>query len=249
MTLKHKIVRRWTRMMMPLRYESDNVVRCWCGGSLGPSRSPLVGECVECGTGVLRRRLTEVSYERWYRTGTYRLWVLGTAEVSVHQLAKEIRRTESALHWLHYVGHPLGNTSVLDVGCGAGGALIACRIRGAASVAGVDIDARSHLITGQFGIEVFGCVPSMQYERIWCSHLIEHVLDPVGFLRTLRDHLKNVDWSYIYLETPAWTEKAEIKLPHPFYYSPASFRFLTERAGLKVAAMDDGIRAVLRRAK
>jgi len=174
---------------------------------------------------------------------------MGTAEVSVHQLAKEIRRSEAALHWLHYVGYPLGNTSVLDVGCGAGGALIACRIRGAASVAGVDVDARSHLVTGQFGIEVFGGVPSMQYERIWCSHLIEHVLAPVGLLRTLRDHLKNVDWSYIYIETPEWGPKAEIKLPHPYTFSQAAIHLLAKQANLTVAAIEPGLRAVLRREK
>ena len=44
LTVRQKIVRRWTRMLMPFRYETENVLRCWCGGSLSPSRSPLVGE-------------------------------------------------------------------------------------------------------------------------------------------------------------------------------------------------------------
>jgi len=174
---------------------------------------------------------------------------MGTAEVSVHQLAKEIRRADGALHWVHYVGHNLGNMSVLDVGCGAGGALIACRIRGAARVYGVDVDARSDSIPASFGITVFRTIPTgTRMERIWCSHLIEHVLDPVGFLNTLRNHLATRDWSYIYIETPEWGPKAEIKLPHPFTFSQAAIRLLAKRAGLTVAAIEPGLRAVLRRA-
>lgn len=248
MTVRQRIVRRWTRIKMRLAYRWDTATRCWCGGSLGPSRSPLVGECVECGTGVLRRRLTEASYERWYASD-YRRWVMGTAEVSVQQLTKEIRRTEAALHWLHYVGYPLGNATVLDIGCGAGGALIACRIYGASHVYGVDVDARSDSVPASFGITVFRTIPpEARRERIWCSHLIEHVLDPVGLLRTLRDHLTHVDWSYIYVETPAWGPKAEVKLPHPYMYTEESFRVLAERAGLTIAALEPGLRAVLKRA-
>ena len=54
----------------------------------------------------------------------------------------------------------------------------------------------------------------------------------------------------IYIETPAWTEKAEIKLPHVWYFTPDSLRGLVKRAGLglTVVAITDGIQAVLRRA-
>jgi len=58
LSLRHKAVRRWTRIKTRLAYSWEKARACWCGGSLGPSRSPLVGECQQCGTGVLRWRLT-----------------------------------------------------------------------------------------------------------------------------------------------------------------------------------------------
>jgi len=175
---------------------------------------------------------------------------MGTAEVSLGQLVKELRRAEAALEWLHKVGYDIGMSTVLDIGCGAGGALIACRLAGAESVVGVDVDSRSDTVTWRFNIPVFRTIPPhSHWERIWCSHLIEHVLDPVGFLHVLSGHLRPVRWSYIYLETPEWGPKAEIKLPHPFTFSQAAIHLLAKQAGLTVAAIEPGLRAVLKREK
>jgi len=246
LTLRQKIVRRWTRMLMPFRYESENVVRCWCGGSLGPSRSPLVGECVECGTGVLLRRLTEESYERWYRTGDYRRCQMGTVGVSVAQGIKEIRRAEAAFRLLSDHGLDIYGKSVLDVGCGAGGALIVAKLLRAGMLLGVDSDPRSQEVPRALGIQVINSMPvANDWDRIVCSHLIEHIIRPVEFLRMLALYLSGN--GCLYIETPAWTEKAEVKLPHVWYLRPESLRLMAERAGLKVAAMDDGIRSILAR--
>ena len=255
MTVIHKIIRRWTRMLMPFRYESENVLRCWCGGSLGTSRSPLVGECQECGTGVLLRRLTEASYDRWYASGDYRRYVMGSAGVSLEQLLKELRRSSAAIRFLEEHGSPLfmqrfggGRPSLLDIGCGAGGWLIAAKIAGVGAILGVDTDPRSQRIPKEFGITVSPYMPAGgRFDRVICSHLIEHILSPVNFLRMLAMHL--TDRGVLYVETPAWGPKAEIKLPHPFMYTKESFCSLAKRAGVTVFAMTDGIQAVLRRTR
>ena len=248
LTVRQKIVRRLTRMLMPFRYETEDVTTCWCGGSLGPSRSPLVGECVECGTGVLRRRLTEAAYERWYATGDYRRCQMGTVGVSVAQGIKEIRRAEAAFRLLSDHGLDIYGKSVLDVGCGAGGALIVAKLLRAGMLLGVDSDPRSQEVPRALGIQVINSIPvANDWDRIVCSHLIEHIIRPVEFLRMLALYLS--DNGCLYIETPAWTEKAEVKLPHVWYLRPESLRLMAKQAGLKVAAMDDGIRAVLRRAE
>ena len=246
MTLWQKLVRRWTRMLMPFRYEGQEVSVCWCGGWLGPSRSPLVGECQECGTGVLRRRLTEASYERWYQTGDYRRWVMGSSEVSIGQLTKEIRRAEGALRFLSDQAFDVYGKSVMDVGSGAGGALIVARLLRANYLLGVDSDPRSEKIPATLGIQVLDSLPvADNWDRVICSHLIEHIVRPVEFLRMLAMYLSPD--GCLYIETPAWTEKAEVKLPHVWYLRPQSLRLMAERAGLGVFAMTDGIQSVLRR--
>ena len=254
MTVRQKIVRRWARIKTRLLYSWENVVSCWCGGSLGPSRDSRVGECVECGTGVLRRRLTEASYDRWYRSGDYRRTQMGTVSVSVGQLIKELRRGQAAIEFMERHGYgvrPLGDDprrySVLDVGSGAGGFLVAAKIAGVGAMIGVDTDARSGAIPKEFGIAVSPYMPvGGRFDRVICSHLIEHVLSPVTFMRTLGMHL--TDRGVLYVETPAWTPKAEVKLPHVYMYTAQSFRLLGKRAELEVVAITEGIQAVLRRA-
>jgi len=235
-------------MLMPFRYEGEDVSRCWCGGTLGSSRSPLVGECVECGTGVLRRRLTEASYERWYATSDYRRWVMGTDDVSAGQLAKETRRAFAVIDFHNGCACGMTGRSILDVGSGAGGMLLAASRLAPSAILGVDTDKRSQAIPESFSIPVITHMPPthLRFERIICSHLIEHIVRPIAFLQMLAGYL-DTD-GCIYVETPAWGPKAEVKLPHPFMYTGESFRVLAKRVGLKVVAMDDGIRAVLRRA-
>ena len=238
---------------MPFRYEGESVVRCWCGGSLGPSRSLLVGECQECGTGVLRQRLTEASYERWYANGDYRRYVMGTDDVSAHQLMKELRRGVNACAFMRQAGFPISlhpdcseGCTILDVGCGAGGGLLAARIAGAGKCVGVDSDPRSAWLHLQLGINIEQGLPiQIAWDRVVCSHLIEHIVRPVEFLRMLAMYLSPD--GCLYIETPAWTEKAEVKLPHVWYLRPQSLRLMAERAGLGVFAMTDGIQSVLRR--
>ena len=247
MTLWYKTVRRWTRIKTRLAYSWEKARACWCGGSLGPSRSPLVGECRRCRTGVLRNRLTESAYARWYASGDYRRYTMGTADVTAAQVAKEIRRAEVAFRFLSDHGFDVYGKNVLDVGSGAGGALIVARLLRAGSILGVDSDARSQKIPGTFGIQVMDSLPvATDWDRIICSHLIEHVLRPVEFLRMLGLYLSPT--GCLYVETPAWGPKAEVKLPHPNMYSEQSFQLLAKRAGLTIVAMTDGIQAILRRA-
>ena len=248
MTLRHRLVRRWTRMLMPFRYEGERACVCWCGGRLSPSPwSPLVGECRDCGTGALFDRLTEIAYGRFYASGTYRRYTMGTGDVTAAQLAKEIRRAEAAFRFLSDQAFDVYGKSVMDVGSGAGGALIVARLLRAGIVLGVDSDPRSQPIPESFHIPVLTEMPptDIPFDRIICSHLIEHVLRPVEFLRMLGGYL--APGGCLYVETPAWGPKAEVKLPHPYYFSEHSLGYLAQQAGLDAIVMKPSIRCILKR--
>jgi len=249
LTVRQKIVRRLARIKTRMAYQWERPTHCWCGGELFRdmnSLDPSVSACSVCWTRALRHRLTEASYARWYASGDYRRYVMGTSGVAIGQVMKEIRRAAAAVKFLGDHGVAIRGTWVLDVGSGAGGWLLVAKLFGACRVVGVDVDDRSRAVPSEFGLSVLKARPQDGlWDRIICSHIIEHIIHPVEFLKDVRSVLGRN--GCLYIETPAWGPKAEVKLPHPFYYSPDSLRLLATRAGLEVVAMTDGIQAVLRR--
>ena len=106
---------------------------------------------------------------------------------------------------------------VLDVGCGekkvAGAVGIDCR-----AVPGVDVVHDLDQIPWPF--------PDSAFERIICSHIIEHVADIAGFLREI--HRVGAPGARVSIETPhfssldSWTDPS-----HRHHLSTLSFDFFT----------------------
>ncbi len=84
---------------------------------------------------------------------------------------------------------PVRGASLLDVGAGSGHLLDAARDQGYARLAAVDTSARSVEMLRQRGYEAWiGLVEDLDLPRfdvICAHHVLEHVVDPLGFLRRL----------------------------------------------------------------
>jgi 2-polyprenyl-3-methyl-5-hydroxy-6-metoxy-1,4-benzoquinol methylase len=94
---------------------------------------------------------------------------------------------------------------LLDVGCGGGAFLAAAREAGW-EAAGIDFDAKAVAGARRRGLDVsLGGLESVadragQYDAVTLSHVIEHLHDPAGALRTIRHILK--PGGRLYVETP-----------------------------------------------
>lgn len=157
------------------------------------------------------------------------------------------RRSEWALYKRFYL--PWSNAGrLLEVGCGSGGQL-AIMARAGWETTGLDFDPRAVLAARQRGLNVnVGDVRDAgfgvgQFDAIVMTHVIEHVIDPVGVLAECR-RILNPQGTVVVI-TPN-----TVSLGHRVYgrnwrglepprhltvFSPAALRLAFEKAGIETS--------------
>ena len=214
--------------MMPFKYEFEHIGPCWCGcqgGRLLPD--DRIQECTDCQTVTLCHRLTEESSRKFYESGDYRRWVRGYATITQEDFDKGYRRGKEIQSYLS--SHGVYPQTVYEIGCGAGGILSVFANSGVVAT-GHDADRRCISYPSSTAV----------HDLMILSHLLEHLYDPLEPL--LSDRFR-----FAYIETPAWKVGTVLQLPHLFYFTPQSICLMASRANLEIVAMDDSIRAILRR--
>jgi len=158
------------------------------------------------------------------------------------------------------IREPLGDNRVLDVGCGSGSLLARYRALGW-TVRGIEMDPRACAVCRERGIDVHhGTVfdapfAEGEFDLIILHHVIEHVLDPVGVLRRVRELLGPAGLAEV--QTPniegagfAWYGSCWYALDAPRHlmlFSPRTLRALSRRAGLDVRSLKTAVgTAILR---
>ena len=136
--------------------------------------------------------------------------------------------------------------SVLEIGCGTGAVLSEVRNRGIGSLhQGIDLaDPNKHVDPSardlsllEYDGETFP-FPNNSFDLVYASHVVEHVLNPRGFLSEIRRVAKRL----IYLEVPcelhARTTHSDMQttlnIGHINSYSPESFTMLCQTSGLRI---------------
>jgi SAM-dependent methyltransferase len=144
--------------------------------------------CRACGTGRAHPTPTEEALERYYRSDDFEevegsslslgktLWDLGPARA-----AAQVRAVS---RWTSHRG------SWLDIGAGYGFLLDAARTEGWSTAGTEPGPSRGDSISNR-GHQLYDSLSSVEgkWDVISLSHLLEHVTDPVGFLRTIRSLL------------------------------------------------------------
>ena len=146
--------------------------------------------------------------------------------------------------------HSLTRGYVVDIGCGNGTFLKAlCRVWPECRALGVDpalqqdevlADGRLTLTKGLFAPEQLQGAPSLIVSR----HVIEHMPDPVGFVRELRTASEAGNGAPVFVETPdlewilAHQAFWDFCYEHCNYFTPTTLREVLIRAGLRVTAAD-----------
>jgi 2-polyprenyl-3-methyl-5-hydroxy-6-metoxy-1,4-benzoquinol methylase len=146
------------------------------------------------------------------------------------------------------IQEPHGANRLLDVGCGAGELLEVYRRLGW-DTCGIEISPQGAAVCREKGLDVHqGTVfdapfPTQRFDLILLSHVIEHVLDPVGVVRRVAEWL--APQGKIVVSTPntrgigffmygsCWLHLDAPR--HLFLFDAQTIRLLAARAGLAVA--------------
>lgn len=133
-----------------------------------------------------------------------------------------------------------------DVGCGQGARLVVLRALGTSIVAGSELDEGGvREARDRYGVTVHlgsaGAIPSPEggFDAVFLSEVIEHVLDPIGLVRSCARLLRPGGW--LFLSTPnagvrhrahgTWAQ-LRLDLDHLTIFNDASIRRTLRAAGL-----------------
>lgn len=145
--------------------------------------------------------------------------------------------------------HGIRGRAVVDIGCGRGDLLALICERGGNQGYGFDPSYAGKTAPGQpFTIrrEYFGAeqAAAIKPALVSCRHVLEHVEDPVAFLRVLHDALAaSGDDAVLYLEVPSGEELLsalglwDYLYEHVGYFSARSLQAVLHAAGFEVLAM------------
>lgn len=188
-------------------------------------------QCNKCGTLRINPYMSDASIDAYYRDvygaikrannpaeQNYRLKAPQSAEM-LRQLAPFITK----------------QSKILDYGSGAGGRMDALHKAGY-DVSVFDADARYMEYAVSRGMKGFS--KDSKYDVIVLCHVLEHINDPVSFLKYLGGFL--AQGGLIYLQVPMLennkTLLGDFQLAHKFYFTGESLRYIASMIGYKTIA-------------
>ena len=254
-----------------VRLEKETIACPLCGR--GDERELLVGDrygmglrtvlCPHDGFVFTNPRPTPDALERFYRDD-YRAYYFSHPDPAAEDYRKSPLRERAQLRarWLldFYLGHaghgPGRGLRILDVGCGDGAMLSACRERFpdaelfgieptpayaafAAESAGAKVYAESVSNAADAHRELAGSA-----DLVVLSHVLEHLCDPVGMLRALGLLLKPEGRLLVEvpnLASPIWKRFSMFHIAHINHFVPNTMEIALARAGYRVEREFAGI--------
>jgi SAM-dependent methyltransferase len=214
--------------------------------------------CRGCGLVQTNPRLRPQDYEDLYKTLYRALYT--SSEVPLDDFFARQKRIGKRI--LDYVAGRVDTgpgTRILEVGAGAGGTLEVLCADGATGL-GLDLDeayldyGRSRWLNLQFGkIDSFAL--AFRPDFVVYRHVLEHLSDPVGELKTVRDRGRR-GHTHLYVEVPGidGVEDGPTRLKGDFlrtlqsvhinYFSKTALTNVLHLSGYKILKIDNGIRSL-----
>lgn len=203
-------------------------------------RSAPIVQCVRCGLTYQSPRPKTGELESFYRD-EYRVLYSGSSEPRDWFVEDQRRRGAEVLQRIRESGAAIPSR-VLDLGCGAGGALLPFRSFGAV-VAGVEPGPYGGWAASTLALDIRQSLSEVRagedFGLVMLSFVLEHVDSPFETLAELHRLLRQD--AVVYVEVPnllGATGAAEdyFHLAHLTYFTPETLRAMLTAAGFEVFA-------------
>lgn len=218
--------------------------------------SHSVAACRHCGLVQTTPRLTQDAYDEFYNQ-EYQLLHKGGEKSPDWLFEAEYDRGAKIYEFIEsHIQKPLDECCVLDIGAGVGGTMAYFREKGS-EVVGCDLGEENaqyaretHELDLRTGKAEEIALPT-DPDLIILSHIVEHFLDPVESLESIRS-LCDSD-TLVYIEVPGIRRLMEsrlanfqsaLQLAHTFYFSEQSLSNVAQKAGFETVASTEYVRSL-----
>ena len=196
--------------------------------------------CENCTLVFQSPRLSEDELNAYY-AGPYWIQAIGAEVPIASKLDFEQAR---ALHLADVIEQSIGTCKVhLDIGCAAAALLLETKRRFGCHVVGIEPGVAYAAHARQAGVEIHSSLDEFLKQMtgggrpdiVTMSHVLEHVSDPVSFLRRIRDEVLPFD-GYLLIEVPNLFVHTAFEPAHLFAYHEGTLEATLGAAGFEVSA-------------
>ncbi len=182
-------------------------------------------QCRECHVIFQNPRMSDKELDRYYGEGYYRRTLNLTDE------AKDKDEMYRAKMDAEIIKRHVGTIgSHLDIGCSRGYLL---ELVGADRKAGVEADVDSVTVKGIDVHTDIDRVGEKRFDLVTAIHVLEHVADPLIFLKRMVACTNPK--GHLIIEVPTWKSPGgPLRLAHLFHFEPDVLRLMCKEVGLKV---------------
>jgi len=192
--------------------------------------------CTRCGLVQSNPRMAEDAYRDFYSSDLYRRCYEGEKFLDLAEAKYRGIYGAHIYEEVNKIKNVDAKTSVLEIGAGGGWNLVRF-LKAGSAVTGIEYSPFLVEMGKRHGINmVQGQAESIsgRYDVIILSHILEHMPDPINFLKTVTDHM--ADNGIVYIEVPNILNfsLAQLQNAHTYYFTPVTFGSTCVKAGLEV---------------
>jgi SAM-dependent methyltransferase len=214
-----------------------------CSGAHQPFEEWMDGEhtlsyriCERCGLVFQSPRMSQSELDAFYAQG-YRTLVQGTEDITDKDLRIQVGRGRHLLTFLERAN--VRPTSHLDIGASSGVLLNQTRERFNASVVGIEPGEAYRRAAIEQGLEYHADIGQLPQEStfdlISMIHVLEHLPDPVSYLKNLRQNYLAADGKLL-IEVPNLFGHSSYEVSHLSAFYAGSLKRCLQLAGFRTMA-------------
>ncbi|MCD6401760.1 MAG: class I SAM-dependent methyltransferase [Anaerolineales bacterium] len=196
--------------------------------------------CTNCGLVFQSPRMTEDELDAFYKK-EYRQVYQGDSEPMAKDLFVQKGRAHSAVAFLEKSIPP--PQRLLDIGASSGILLEFVQKKFGSEVVGIEPGDSYRAYAQERGLEVFKSIEEMHsanvtgFDLISMMHVLEHIPDPVGYLRMLREGMLS-DEGFLLIEVPNLYAHDCFEIAHMTSFSVHTLKEVLGQSGYQIYAIE-----------
>lgn len=203
---------------------------------------PLVYyQCETCGLIFQSRKESQAANPEFYRK-TYRRIYQASEEPTPKDLWVQNQRADHFVEMLQKQEKDVPNR-ILDFGASTGVLLKKFQEKFGSEVIGVEPDDAYRAYATKTGIKMYNSLDGLlevqngKFDLVSLSHVLEHLKNPVGILKTIKSKLL-VEDGLLLIEVPNFYAHDSYEIAHLACYTPHTLREVLKQSGFDVVLME-----------